>query len=247
MDLTPTLIERESRRRLRRAKTLLGDEVRSIRVDAGVSASALSRAVGVDPAHIVRIEAGIANPSLSVLTAIGVALGADLGVRYFAGSGPRIHDRFQAPMVEALLGSLHPRWRAELEVPVRNPNRGVIDAVLHDSVAGIAIAAEVQSDLRRVEQQVRWGHEKASALATLVPGRSVSELLVLRSTVRTRQLAQQFAMLLGTAFPARSADLYAALTGPDAPWPGPGILWLHLKGRSASLMRLPPRGVALGR
>jgi hypothetical protein len=75
----------------------------------------------------------------------------------------------------------------------------------------------------------------------------VSELLILRSTVRTRELARQFEATLRAAFPIRSADAIAALTAPEAPWPGSSIVWMHLHGTTASLMRHPPPGVALGR
>jgi hypothetical protein len=190
---------------------------------------------------------------MEVLIAIGVALGADLGIRYFPGSGPRIRDRFQALMVEALIRSLDPRWRVRLEVPITKPARGVIDVVLHDATLPLLVATEVHSDLHRLEQQLRWGHEKAQGLATLHgdaegPGsHRVSELLVLRSTIRTRELARQFEATLRTAFPTRSANAIAALTTPEAPWPGPAVVWIHLHGTRASLMHDPPRGVSLGR
>jgi transcriptional regulator with XRE-family HTH domain len=247
MTLTSTAIRREAYRRTRWIETHIGEDIRRIRLDAYVSLAALGRAADIDPAYIGRIEAGVEHPSLEVLTAIGVALGADLSVRYFAGAGPRIHDRFQAPMLEALLTDLHPRWRPELEVAVRNPVHGVIDAVLRDPVDGMAIATEVQSDLRRLEQQIRWSREKADALAMLDAKSHVSQLLVLRSTVRTRELARQYEALLRAAFPGRSADAVAALTSSATSWPGSSIVWMHLHGSSASVMHHPPRGVSFGR
>jgi transcriptional regulator with XRE-family HTH domain len=247
MTLTATAIRRETTRRVRWIETRIGEDIRRVRLDASVSLAALGRATDIDPAYIGRIEAGVEHPSLEVLAAIGVALGADLSVRYFAGAGPRIHDRFQAPMLEALLTDLHTRWRPELEVAVRNPVHGVIDAVLRDPVAGLAIATEVQSDLRRLEQQIRWSREKADGLATLHADTYISQLLVLRSTVRTRELARRYDATLRAAFPARTAEAFAALTTPEAPWPGPAIVWMHLHGTTASLMRHPPPGVALGR
>jgi hypothetical protein len=150
-------------------------------------------------------------------------------------------------MIEALIRSLDPRWRVQLEVPVTRPSRGVIDAVLYDGTAPLAVATEVHSDLHRLEQQLRWAHEKAEGLASSVGAARVSELLILRSTVRTRELARQFEATLRAAFPIRSADAIAALTAPEAPWPGSSIVWMHLHGTTASLMRHPPPGVALGR
>lgn len=246
MDMTPTLIRRETSRRLRRTRTLIGEDIRRMRLDANLSVAELSRATGIAAGHLWRIEAGQANAGMEVLIAIGVALGADLGVRYFTGAGPRIHDRFQAPMIEALLRALDPRWRVQLEVPVGRPARGVIDTVLRDSVVRLAIATEVQSDLRRLEQQIRWGREKADALATTDAETHVSQLLVLRSTVRMRQLARQYEATLRAAFPARTSDAVAALTT-TATWPGSAIVWIHLHGTTATLMRHPPPGVPIGR
>ncbi|MBF8289258.1 MAG: family transcriptional regulator [Chloroflexi bacterium] len=250
----PMEVHRETIRRVDLVNRRAGEEIRRMRLDANVSIAAVARVTGIAAAHIGRVEAGKAQPSTRVLTAIGVAPGAELSLRYFPSSGPRIHDRFQAPMIENLLRSLHPRWRAEVEVPTLHPVRGVIDAVLRDRLSETIVAAEVHSDLRRIEQQIRWGRAKSEALASdetatggPSAGPAISQLLVLRSTVRTRDLARQYGALLGTAFPARSADVFAALFGPDAPWPGAGILWVHLHGSRSSVMRFPPHGVRLGR
>jgi hypothetical protein len=67
-------------------------------------------------------------------------------------------------MVEKLLRCLDPRWKPQLEVPVKHPSRGVIDVVLTDRSSPVAVAAEVQSELRRLEQQIRWSTEKADGL-----------------------------------------------------------------------------------
>ena len=242
---------------MRRLHFQVGADVRRIRLDANLSIAELGRATGISAGHLVRVEAGQANPSIEVLVAIGVALGADTNVRYFPGTGPRIHDRFQAPMIEALLRALHPRWRSEVEIPITNPARGVIDVELRDPSSGTVIATEVQSDMRRLEQQIRWGREKADGLAARRFGATegptegptdprVSQLLLLRSTLRTRELARQYEVTLRAAFPARAADAFAALTS-EAAWPGSTIVWMHLHGQTSNLMRLPPPGVNVGR
>ncbi|MCI0585062.1 MAG: helix-turn-helix domain-containing protein [Chloroflexi bacterium] len=254
MALTPTQIRAETRRRAVRLSHQLGDDIRRMRLDGNLPVTAIERATGIDDAYLARIEAGTARPSLEVLVAIGLALGADLSLRYFAGALPRIHDRFQTPMLEALLRVLHPRWRCELEVPVGRPARGVIDSVLSDRSSPLSIATEVQSEIRRVEEQVRWSREKSDMLAARLAeesadgsrARTVSRLLVLRSTVRTRELARQLPELFRAAFPTRTVDVFAALTG-EAPWPGPGLIWVDLHGSRGSVMRFPPRGVMVGR
>ncbi len=121
--------------------------------------------VGISQAYVSSMEAGNAAPSLEVILAVAAALGCDLSVRMFPGTGPRIRDRIQVAMSEALLASLHPRWRAQPEVPVYRPVRGVIDLVLTDATAHLVVPTELQSELRRVEQQIRWSVQKADALA----------------------------------------------------------------------------------
>jgi transcriptional regulator with XRE-family HTH domain len=145
---------------LRRA---LGAELRRTRLDAGLSLRALARAAEITPSHLSEIERGIAEPSLAVLASLARVLGADVSIRLFPGTGPRIRDRLQAPMVEALLREAHPSWKRLVEVPVWRPVRGVIDAVVSRSGDAV-VAIEVHSELRRLEQQIRWAGEKADAL-----------------------------------------------------------------------------------
>lgn len=139
-----------------------------------------------------------------------------------------------------------------LEVPVYRPVRGVIDLVAHDRAANLAVATEVQSQMRRLEQQVRWSNEKADALPSAGfwrfadPAPRIERLLVLRSTRSNRELATRFAETLATAFPAASSEAYRALTTPYAPWPGSALLWATVDGDTARIFDRPPRGVSLG-
>jgi transcriptional regulator with XRE-family HTH domain len=254
MTLTRKVVTSEVARRTRNLHLHGGEEIRRLRLDAGVSVNELAKVVGVHRSYLPRIEAGQARPSIDVLLAIGVALGADLSLRYFAGSGPRLHDRFQAEMIETVLGRLDPRWRPEVEVAVVRPTRGVGDLVLTDRATPTVVAAEAQSELRRLEQQVRWATEKADGLAgrlaeigSFGSGYVVSRLLILRSTVATRDLARRYGATLAAAYPARTADVIRALTTAGGPWPGSGIAWVRIEGGRGTLLDGPPRGVALGR
>ncbi len=254
MTITQAGVARESARRMRRLGLQIGEEIRRMRLDAGITLTGLAEIVGVHRSHLARIEAGTATASLEVLTAIGVALGAGLRFRYFPGAGPRLHDRFQAPILEGVLAALDPRWRTEVEVPVKSPSRGVIDLVLKDRSSPVIVAAEVQSELRRFEQQVRWMAEKADGLRERLSadgqrrsGLVVSRLLILRSTTSTRVLARRFASTLSSAYPARAEDVVNALTTPSSPWPEDGIVWVRLEGAQVTVLKHPPRGVSIGR
>ena len=188
----------DARRRLFRR---LGDEIRRMREDAGLSQASVARSAVVNQPYLSRIEAGNAEPSLEVLVRIGLALGADLGVRYFPNTGPRIRDHLQVAMSEALLRELHPRWRPTPEVPVYRPVHGVIDLVLEERDGSATVATELHSQLRRLEQQIRWQTQKADALATHADqqGRSVSRLLVLRNTQAIRDAVRAGAATLAAA------------------------------------------------
>lgn len=224
----------------------MGEDLHRLRLDAGVSLATLAELVDVDPSHLARIEKGTSQPSLDVLERSAVALGADLGIRLFGGTGPRIHDRFQAPMLEAFIKVLHPRWVRELEVSAAR-GRGFIDLVLADRLTPAVVAVESQSEIQRFEQQVRWAAEKADALTDRYEGRPVSQLLLLRSTVATRQVAQTLAESFRAAYPARTADVLDALTNGTRAWPGAGIVWVRLEAGETTLLPGPPRGVTVGR
>jgi transcriptional regulator with XRE-family HTH domain len=232
----------------------IGEELTRIRLDANVSIAALSRATGVDDAYIGRIEAGVASPSIEVLIALGVALGADFNLVTFLGPARGSTTGSRRPWSRPCSAASVPRWRPELEVPIYRPSRGVIDVVLHDTMSPDAIATEVHSELRRLEQQVRWGREKAEGLLARLGAeaggsdvRRVSQLLVLRSTSRTRELARHYDATLRTAFPARAADAHAALVGTAGRWPGAAIIWAQVHGSKVWLMRHPPPGIEVGR
>lgn len=250
-----TRLQQEAARRTRAMVQGVGESYRMAREDAGLSQRQVATAAGISQSYLAEIEAGRAEPSLSVVVALANALGGDVSVRFFPGTGPKLRDSIQAPMVEAMLRILHPRWARFPEVPVQSPVRGVIDLVVADESASLLVAAEFHSQLRRLEQQIRWAREKADSLAStsiteLIVGRtrpaSVSRLLVLRSTRATRMLATQFESTLAAAYPARTADLIASLTS-EAAWPGAGIVWIRLDGRRTHVMEGPPPGVRLGR
>ena len=224
----------------------MGEDLRRLRLDAGVSLRTLAELVGVDPSHLARIEKGFSQSSLDLLERSAVALGADLSVRLFGGTGPRVHDRFQAPMLEAFIKMLHPRWTRELEVAAAR-GRGFVDLVLADRLTPAVVAVESQSEIRRFEQQVRWAAEKSDSLAERPEGRPVSRLLLLRSTVATRELARTYAESFQAAYPARTADALEALTSGAKAWPGAGIVWVRLEAGKATVLPGPPRGVAVGR
>lgn len=224
----------------KRHETLAADILR-LREDAGVSRAQLARGSGVDLRFLARIENGAAAPSVGTYQRLASALGADLHARIYPNTGPALRDRHQAKMLEVLLAPLHSRWTRFTELAVRRPSRGWIDLGLHDAAAGVFVTTELQSELRRLEQLVRWSAEKAASLPSWdgwthlgeVP--AISHLLVVRRTRATREVASAFERQLRVAYPAHPADALASLAG-TAPWPGPSLLWIVLDGKRSRIV-----------
>ncbi|HSL33312.1 MAG TPA: helix-turn-helix transcriptional regulator [Candidatus Limnocylindrales bacterium] len=247
-----TKLQIRADRRAEEGVRMLGAEIRHLREDAGLPKTIVARLAGIDPTHLGLIEAGRRDASAAVRERIAAALGAESSTRLFPTGGPPIRDRFQARMLEAFLRELPANWRPFLEVAVNRPVRGVIDAVLADSVARRLVSLEAQSELRRLEQQIRWATAKSEALPSaagwpFMPSVDeppvISSILLLRSTTSTRELARTFASTLAAAYPADPVVLQRALVDPTVPWPGSGILWVRLEGPHAIVLPGWPRGV----
>lgn len=225
-----TVEHRAVERLAREALTNFGADVHRLRLDAGISRRALARASGIDLSFVRQIEVGKANPSLQTCTRLAIALGADLPLRLYPNTGPTIRDRHQAAIAEVLLREAHRRWQAFAEIAVQRPSRGWIDLGLHDARAGVFVATEIQSELRRLEQLIRWAEAKAAALPSwegwvhLGPEPAISRLLIVRETRANRATAAEFRHLLRTAYPANGRDAIDALRETDA-WPGSAIIW----------------------
>ena len=225
----------------RRHERLVEDLVRA-REDAGLSRRRLAVEAGISRRYLDRIEAGGERPTIELYQRLASALGADLSTRIYPNTGPAIRDRHQARILELTLAALHPRWVRYSEVAVRRPSRGWIDLVLHDQVERVIVATEIQSELRRLEQLVRWSAEKAAALPSwdgwpvLRDDPRVSQLLLVRRTRTTRAVVREFARQLRLAYPAHPDDALASLTG-TAAWPGPAMVWVVLDGVRSRVVR----------
>jgi len=234
---SPTRLERAAAyRAAERARAKLRDDIERLCADAGISIAALARSAGVPYAHLWRIMAGRSNASLETYAKLAAPLGADLATRLYPNTGPAIRDRHQGPILEHLLEIRAQRWLPFTEVGVMRPARGWIDVVLADREAGLLVAVEIESDLRRIEQTVRWSREKAESLpswqgwhAIAVEGRSsISQLLVVRRTRSNVRIGTEFSHQLSAAYPAHPEDAIRALTG-AAHWPGAALVWATIE------------------
>lgn len=248
-----TAIERVAARQAHDIRGRLGSELRTAREDAGISLSRLAGRCGMSKGQLHRIEAGTSQPAWEVPARLRAALGRRVSLALYPDGEPLVRDHISAAMNEALLRVRHDRWRPRLEVAVYRPVRGSIDLVLEDPADVHVVACEARSDLRRIEQELRWFRAKADALPAARevetdgrPPRRVDRLLLLRSTQRTRTIVSRYRELIGSAYPAVAQRAYSSLVG-NVPWPGDGIVWCRFETGHATILDRPPRGIMVGR
>jgi transcriptional regulator with XRE-family HTH domain len=242
--MTSLVSDRAVSRALRTSFAAIGEDIRRLRGDAGITRRGLAAAAGVDPSYLGRIELGTARPSLETCARLALALGADLSSRLYPNTGPLIRDHHQGAIAQSLIAVAHPSWKRLAELAVRRPSRGWIDLGLHHESQRILVATEIQSELRRLEQLIRWSEEKAASVPswdgwTRLGEPSISRLLVVRETRATTETAREFRRLLRTAYPADPEDALASLTRGDG-WPGPALLWA-VRERGADRYRILAR------
>ena len=220
------------RRRAEQLSRQLADEIVRQREDAGLSRRALAAAAGIHHSVLDRIEDGRVRPSHETYLRLAAALGADFTAHLYPNAGPAIRDRFQAPIVEGLLGILAHRWQPFPEAAVRRPARGWIDVALHDPAAGLVVATEIESLLRRLEQLARWSRAKADSLPSwdgwqgLPKAPEISQLLIVRRTRANLDIARGADRQLRATWPAHPSDALASLSGAER-WPGPALVWVR--------------------
>ena len=110
---------------------------------------------------------------------------------------------------------------------------------------------KIQSELRRLEQQIRWCAEKAEGLAQQMtppeasppefdPVSRLLDLAIDRLDARTGQDSSRRPSRRLTRH--GHEDVVTALTTSDVPWPGDGIVWMHLEGRRCNRHGPPTTG-----
>lgn len=230
--------ERLAARMADRALAKLIEDLERLMADSGIGVTALARAAGLTHGYLSAILARRVTPTLGTCAKLAVPLGADLAARLYPNTGPTIRDRHQARIFEGLLGILGGGWRTFGEATVWKPVRGAIDALLHNRREAVVVAAEIESEMRRIEQTIRWSKEKAEALpswsgwpALLGDGGEaprISQLLIVRRTRTNERTAREFQRQLALAYPAHPADALAAIRGERA-WPGSALVWARIE------------------
>ena len=215
-------------RQLRRTCTRFGEEIRTVRIRAGVSQAALARTIGVSRSVICRMEQGDPNVSSRIRSRASAALGADFRMAIYAAGAPLIHDAAHASLIEAVLRMCHPTWRPTVEAPVPGPGRRSTDLRLDRGEHLVLI--EVETRIHALEAIIREVAEKrAAVIEAAAPGRRVHVVLVLPPTRHHLALVRAHPGIVAAVFPMLPGQIANALRSGSAPI-GDGILWLSTHG-----------------
>lgn len=218
-------------RQLRRTCTRFGEEIREIRLRAGVSQAAVARSIGISRSVVCRMEQGDPVVSARIRARAVATLGGDFRIAVYPGGAPVIHDAAHARMVEAVLSRCDRSWHPIVEDPVPGPGRRSTDIRLdgRDDI----VLMEVETHVRAFEAIIREGAEKRAAVAgSIARAKRVHVVLVLPSTRHHRGLVRAHPSIVGAAYPTDPDVLARALAGTDSVWPGDGILWIASLGSS---------------
>ena len=216
---------RDAERALRHQSTRMAEEIRALRIRAGLSQAAVAREVGVSRSAISKLELGYPGIALRLRFRVATVLGGDLRLSVFAESGPHIRDSVQAKIVEGLLARADPAWRPTVEATVPGVGRRSVDLRL-DGPADIVLI-EVETHIGSLEEIIRELHSKRDAVDQAEsPRKRIHVVLVLPTSRHHRSIVQAHPKTINAAFPISSIRLARALADPSAGWPGDGILWI---------------------
>jgi transcriptional regulator with XRE-family HTH domain len=209
----------EAMRSSRLAVSELGHELANARRTAGVSQTAVARALGWSQSRVGRIERGQRTSLTHMeLACFASVVGLRYGGRLFVG-GAKLRDATQV----ATIGSYRAfaaacRWETQIEEPL--PITGdlrAFDLVLRRP--GLRVAHEFVSRLRDVQGQVR---------PMLVKQRDAgvgSLILVLRDTVENRRAVADAGAQLTDVFPLRSRAVLSAIRQGRDPGANGIVFW----------------------
>jgi len=220
---------REGDRQARRQAARLGDELTELRLRAGLTQSAVGRALEVDRTVISRLERGDPRVGLPIRYRAAALLGADLRLSAYARSGPLIRDAAQARIVESVLAGVDQRWRRTVEAALPGLDRRSVDLRL-DGPAGVVLC-EVESRVGSLEEIIRELHSKRDAFritTDATAGPPIRAVLILPRTRHHLAIVSHHPITIQAAFPMRSDAVAAALGDVNVPWTGDGILWTRV-------------------
>jgi len=188
----------------------LGREIRTARVEHGLSQESVGRAVGLSDTEVGRIERGVIRTvSIIQIARLLAAVGLELSARAYPSGSP-IRDAPQLVLLGRLRALVSPRvtWRAEVLIGPPGDLRAW-DAML--LVAGHRVGVEAETrltDIQAVERRI--------ALKCRDSG--VDQAILLLSDTRSNRIAlRTFETMIRDSFPIIGRDALRALRDGRAP------------------------------
>jgi transcriptional regulator with XRE-family HTH domain len=211
----------------------IGAELRTARIDRGLTIDAVAIALGVSNAQISRIERALApEVSISVIVSFAAIVGLDLVVKTYPGPNA-LRDTPQLTVLEDFRRRLHAsiRWAVEVPLPIAGDQRAW-DGLI--SGTGWRYGVEVESLPRDAQALVRRLHLKER------DGDVDGVILVLPDTRRVRTFRNDAAAELGPAFPVAGLAALRRLSAGEDPR-GSAVILIPSRYGSARASSLPPR------
>jgi transcriptional regulator with XRE-family HTH domain len=179
----------------------LGQDLRALRRQAGLSQRWLAEQVGVQHSVISRIEAGRGMvTTLDLYARLFAVLGGRLSVKVYPEADP-LRDEAHLRLIERLIKLLHAAIRARREVPLGIPgDLRAWDLMLMAGARHAAVEAEmVLDDLQALERKIALKQQD---------GRIEVVILLIADTKRNRRILATHREVLRERFPL---DTRAAL------------------------------------
>ncbi|MBI3746106.1 MAG: helix-turn-helix domain-containing protein [Chloroflexi bacterium] len=191
---------------IRTAMAEIGRELRSARLDAGLSQRAVARAVGMSQAQLSRLERGAgANQSVVKISRACAVVGLDLGIRAFPAGLP-LRDAAHLALQARLRSAASPDFRWSSEVPLPLPgDRRAWDAVGRCARNGVEVFVEAETRLRDIQALSR-----RIALKKRDSG-NPRVILLVRESRLNRAIVSAAGDFLRESFPIPSRAALAAL------------------------------------
>jgi DNA-binding XRE family transcriptional regulator len=229
-----------ARLRARQQSAHIGADVKSARLNLGMSRRQVAAQAGVSWATEVAIELGQPGARLDTICAVTESVGLDLVLRTYPGRQPSLRDTGQLEYAELLVRLAHQLWKPEIELSV-GPHGESVDVAFFGQVEILDV--EIERMAADFQDQYRRGDAKRQMLGALHQ-RPVRFVMAIEDTQRNRRAVAPHAGLIRTALPSGTREILACLrTG--APLGRDGLLWVRRRrfraDASQSIERNAPR------